>query len=185
MSTRVYRFHFERKEHRMELNILNEVAMPATPDHRPTASTLRRSLRRSHACQQPHLAGQTHRLATASAGRRRPLPTRTPTRYRTGSRRRPATQCTQQQTHHRHTRTRQYPDADQRPHTAQSASTAAGHDPHTSLQGPATACASAYRRLRLCRHRLSLPHAVAKAITGTHCNGYHFFRNTLNNKETR
>jgi len=29
--------------------------------------------------------------------------------------------------------------------------------------------------------------AVAKAITGTHCNGYHFFRNTLNNtnKETR
>jgi hypothetical protein len=29
--------------------------------------------------------------------------------------------------------------------------------------------------------------AVAKAITGSHCNGYHFFRNTLNNtnKETR
>jgi Protein of unknown function (DUF2924) len=29
--------------------------------------------------------------------------------------------------------------------------------------------------------------AVAKAITGTHCNGYHFFRATLNhnNKETR
>jgi hypothetical protein len=27
--------------------------------------------------------------------------------------------------------------------------------------------------------------AVAKAITGSHCNGYHFFRNTLNhNKET-
>jgi hypothetical protein len=26
---------------------------------------------------------------------------------------------------------------------------------------------------------------VAKAITGTHCNGYHFFRNTLNNNETR
>jgi Protein of unknown function (DUF2924) len=27
--------------------------------------------------------------------------------------------------------------------------------------------------------------AVAKAITSTHCNGYHFFRNTLNNhKET-
>jgi hypothetical protein len=29
--------------------------------------------------------------------------------------------------------------------------------------------------------------AVAKAITGTHCNGFHFFRNTLNHttKETR
>jgi len=28
--------------------------------------------------------------------------------------------------------------------------------------------------------------AVAKVITGSHCNGYHFFRNTLNNnKETR
>ena len=27
--------------------------------------------------------------------------------------------------------------------------------------------------------------AVAKAITGSHCNGFHFFRNTLNNnKET-
>jgi hypothetical protein len=26
--------------------------------------------------------------------------------------------------------------------------------------------------------------AVAKAITGSHCNGYHFFRNTLNPKET-
>jgi DUF2924 family protein len=26
--------------------------------------------------------------------------------------------------------------------------------------------------------------AVAKAITGSHCNGYHFFRNTLNIKET-
>ena len=27
--------------------------------------------------------------------------------------------------------------------------------------------------------------AVAKAVTGSHCNGYHFFRNTLNNqKET-
>jgi hypothetical protein len=26
--------------------------------------------------------------------------------------------------------------------------------------------------------------AVAKAITGTHTNGYHFFRNTLNGKET-
>jgi hypothetical protein len=26
--------------------------------------------------------------------------------------------------------------------------------------------------------------AVAKAITGSHTNGYHFFRNTLNNKET-
>ena len=25
--------------------------------------------------------------------------------------------------------------------------------------------------------------AVAKAITGSHCNGYHFFRNTLNNKK--
>ena len=26
--------------------------------------------------------------------------------------------------------------------------------------------------------------AVAKAITGSHCNGFHFFRNTLNNQET-
>ena len=26
--------------------------------------------------------------------------------------------------------------------------------------------------------------AVAKAITGSHCNGFHFFRNTLNHKET-
>ena len=26
--------------------------------------------------------------------------------------------------------------------------------------------------------------AVAKAVTGSHTNGYHFFRNTLNNKET-
>ena len=26
--------------------------------------------------------------------------------------------------------------------------------------------------------------AVAEAITGSHCNGYHFFRNHLNNKET-
>jgi hypothetical protein len=25
--------------------------------------------------------------------------------------------------------------------------------------------------------------AVAKAITGSHCNGFHFFRNTLNNKK--
>jgi Protein of unknown function (DUF2924) len=25
--------------------------------------------------------------------------------------------------------------------------------------------------------------AVAKAITGSHCNGYHFFRNTLNNRK--
>ena len=25
--------------------------------------------------------------------------------------------------------------------------------------------------------------AVAKVITGTHTNGYHFFRNTLNNKK--
>jgi hypothetical protein len=25
--------------------------------------------------------------------------------------------------------------------------------------------------------------AVAKAITGSHCNGYHFFRNTLNNRQ--
>jgi hypothetical protein len=25
--------------------------------------------------------------------------------------------------------------------------------------------------------------AVAKAITGTHCNGFHFFRNTLNNRK--
>jgi hypothetical protein len=25
--------------------------------------------------------------------------------------------------------------------------------------------------------------AVAKAITGTHCNGYHFFRNTLNHRK--
>ena len=26
--------------------------------------------------------------------------------------------------------------------------------------------------------------AVAKAVTGSHCNGFHFFRNTLKNKET-
>ena len=26
--------------------------------------------------------------------------------------------------------------------------------------------------------------AVAKAVTGSHCNGYHFFRNALNHKET-
>jgi hypothetical protein len=26
--------------------------------------------------------------------------------------------------------------------------------------------------------------AVAKAITGSHCNGFHFFRNALNHKET-
>jgi hypothetical protein len=26
--------------------------------------------------------------------------------------------------------------------------------------------------------------AVAKAVTGSHCNGFLFFRNTLNNQET-
>jgi hypothetical protein len=25
--------------------------------------------------------------------------------------------------------------------------------------------------------------AVAKAITGSHCNGFHFFRNTLHNRK--
>ena len=40
----------------MELNIVNEVAALATPERRPTAATLRRTLRRNHQRQQPHLA---------------------------------------------------------------------------------------------------------------------------------
>jgi hypothetical protein len=38
----------------------------------------------------------------------------------------------------------------------------AGHHPDTPLQGPATACASAYRRLRLRRYRLSLAQRCGK-----------------------
>src|SRR5262249_40620037 len=68
-----------------------------TPQRRSTAATLRRTLRRNHARQQPHLAGQTNHMAHASPGRRRPVRTRPPTRCRTGPRRRSASEPTSEQ----------------------------------------------------------------------------------------
>ena len=78
------------REKNMTLNVGKELAALAAADHQGVEGTLRRSVRRSDQRRQPRLARQTHRLALASAGRRRPVRTRPPPRRRTGQRRRPA-----------------------------------------------------------------------------------------------
>ena len=180
VSTRVNPQESSNKEHPVELNLTHELAALRRLTPRELWRTLRRGLRRAAQHQEQGLAAQAPRLAPAESRRGRPLPTRPPTRRRTGQRRRPA--------HHLapdpHAPTRRRPSPPRRRRAA--AAPARGqppartrHRPDAEVQGRPAAGARAPGRLRVRRPRLPLAQRRRPRHHRRHCNGFLFFHDAL------
>ena len=159
----------------MDLNLNHEVATLQKNDRPRAAETLCRGLRRAHRGQQQSLADQTHRLASASLGGRRPLRTSPPAGCRVGQR----CQSPSLPTKDLSPGCRSGPDPTRPVH----------FQADSRLPPPGTILTRKYKGQDLQVQVLaegflfqgqvfgSLS-AVAKAITGSHCNGFLFFRLT-------
>ena len=155
----------------MDLNIQEELAAL----RRLTAVScepVRRAVWRHHRQPQSYLAGAPHPVAAASPGRRRPYPSGQEVRGRTGQRRRSADYAAP------HLQTEAAGDRGDRCGTAQA---------RRSTAAPGTLIIKKYKGQTLQVEVLpegflfggrtySSLSAVARAITGSHCNGFAFFK---------
>ena len=174
VSTRVDRFRVAEKGTPYGAERPPRGRRPATPGGQAVAGPLRRGLRRDDAGQQQDLADPPHRLAAAGPGRGRPVRTRPPPRRGAGQRRRPAHEPAPTQARRR------------APATAAPAA-AVGPPRDRRLPPVGSVLARVYRgqtlQVRVLADGFEFEgavypslSAVAKAITGSHCNGFLFFR---------